>query len=378
MLLRRACSTAPTPELDQSDCWVFPSQGSARPKYTSSSSTSSSPATRSRRGVAPRLKGPPASSEEAQANSPRPSAGGRLIYATGSGGGEPDRLAWVSRDGTIEEVDPGWTGNFESVTISPDGTQAAVTINDGTQQQIWIKQLDRGPLSKRTFEGTANYRAMWTRDGRAITFISNRGETPDDVYVKRADGSAMAEVLIDIEASIVDNSWTPDGQWLLYRTGPPDRDIYGLRLGDSVAVPLVNSEFNDRFPTVSPDGRWLAYDSDESGRREVFVRPFPNTGDAIWPVSINGGRNAQWAHSGRELFYINTANEMEVAEVLEGPTFATGERRVLFPLQGIEALFDISLDDQRFLMIPPRGVSEQDELIIVENWFEELKAKVGN
>ncbi len=147
-------------------------------------------------------------------------------------------------------------------------------------------------------------------------------------------------------------------------------------------VPLVATEFLETAPRVSPDGRWLAYVSNESGPREVYVRPFPNTNDGKWLVSTDGGREPVWAHSGRELFYQEGQTLMSV-EVLPGATFVTGERRMLFSTLGFRTnpnyqRYDVTPDDQRFVMIRTRGSQEAVELIVVENLFEELKAKVGN
>ena len=147
-------------------------------------------------------------------------------------------------------------------------------------------------------------------------------------------------------------------------------------------VPLLVSEFQDGAHAVSPDGRWLAYVSAESGRDEVYVRPFPNTKDGLWLVSTDGGQQPVWAHSGRELFYTSGGSLM-AAQVLSGTTFAVGERRALFSTEGYHEAgrhpeYDVTPDDQRFLMIRDLSGSEQTELIVVENVIEELKANVGN
>ena len=138
-------------------------------------------------------------------------------------------------------------------------------------------------------------------------------------------------------------------------------------------------------PAVSPDGRWLAYVSNEGGGRyEVYVRPFPNTSDGKWPVSTDGGIEPVWAHSGRELFYKGSENlTLMVLEVLPEPTFVIGERRALFAIQRFlldpnYPQYDVTPDGQRFVMIRTRAVEEAGQLILVENFFEELKAKVGN
>ena len=158
---------------------------------------------------------------------------------------------------------------------------------------------------------------------------------------------------------------------------------------DTIPVPLVVTESDEQAPAVSPDGRWLAYLSDETGRNEVFVRPFPDTDRGKWQISEGGARAPLWAHNGRELFYMSADRDMMVAEIQAGPPFSVGQRRVLFRVDQRYAMsvvtggYDITADDQRFLM-RRLAVGTDDEagdtrrLILVQNWFEELKAKVGN
>ncbi len=156
---------------------------------------------------------------------------------------------------------------------------------------------------------------------------------------------------------------------------------------DSVPVPLLTEQFDEISPTVSPSGKWLAYASNETGRFEVYVRPFPDTDAGRWQVSTNGGREPVWAHSGRELFYLGPS-EMIAAQLTTEPAFNRGEQRTLFS-RGSEYVrgsnytaYDVSPDDQRFVMIRRtiNAAQGQDStrLMLVENWFEELKAKVGN
>jgi len=319
------------------------------------------------------------------------SATGTLFYTTGRVGGRLTELVWVTRDGTAEEIDPGWTGDFWWPKLSPDGTQLAVGIVANNEQQVWIKQLDRGPLPKLTFTGTVNFGPAWTPDGRSVAFLSDRVDDLDlyvlRAYVRRADGSAQAELLLDEERVVNEVTYSPDGEWLVYRGNGERRDLYALRVGaDSGPVPLVATEFEETSPAVSPDGRWLAYVANQSGRREVYVRPFPNTNDGRWLVSTNGGFEPVWAHSGQALFYRDLDNLIEVEVLQGGPSFVTGERRVLFSSQGFRRSFehqqyDVTPDDQRFVMIRNRVSEELEaagELIVVENFFEELKAKVGN
>ncbi len=310
------------------------------------------------------------------------SATGTLFYTTGSVGSGLAELVWVTRDGTAEEINPGWTGDFRFPKLSPDGKQLAVSIRANDEEQIWIRQLDQGPLPKLTFTGTVNFRPAWTPDGRSVAYSSNRGDN-QDLYLRRADGTGQADLLLDEEQPIWQVTYSPDGEWLVYWVIAESRDLYAVRVGvDSVPVPLVATEFDEFVPAVSPDGRWLAYVSNLSGQREVYVRPFPNTNDGKWQISTDGGQEPVWAHSGRELFYRGGQSLMSV-EVLPGATFVTGERRVLFSTQGFRAnrnhqQYDVTPDDQRFVMIRNLGAEEAVELIVVENLFEELKAKVEN
>ena len=248
---------------------------------------------------------------------------------------------------------------------------------------IWIKEMDGGPFSRRTFQG-ASIRPVWSPDGRSVMYRSDIGLSYD-LLVKRADGSGPAEVLLDLDEDLAEGLWSSDGQWLVVRTDPP-RNVYAVRPGiDSVPVPLLTEEFNERAPALSPDGQWLAYVSDESGRNEVYVRSFPNVADTKQQVSTDGGVEPRWAHSGQELFYKNPARELLAATVRTDPTFAVVERRVLFTVpSGIPNFlehprYDVSRDDQRFIMFRTVGTGERpSKLIVVENFFEELKAKVGN
>ena len=198
-----------------------------------------------------------------------------------------------------------------------------------------------------------------------------------------ADGGP-AELLWDDERPIFEGFLSRDRR-LVYRVGDHDRvfgAIYAIRPdADTVGTALVVTEFWDRAATLSPNGRWLAYVSNELGRDEVYVVSFPNAADTKRLVSTAGGSEPVWAHSGKELFYRN-GDDLVAVDVTVQPTFAAGQQRVLFSIAGVSrspfhALYDISPDDQRFVMLR-RVQAEQGELIWVDNWFEELKAKVGN
>ena len=304
---------------------------------------------------------------------------GTLVYAAGDATQELGQWqpVWVTREGAEQEIDPGWREDIRFPAPSPDGSRLAVNITQAGESQVWIKQLDQGPLSKFTFSQGVNSRPAWTPDGLTVAFVSSRGEAPD-LFARRADGSALARPLLEQDGSLNEVVYSPDGEWLLYRLG---QDLYARGVGsDGEPVVLANTPAFEGHPAVSPDGRWLAYTSSESGQREVYVHPFPNTGDARWLVS-SGGEEPVWAHSGRELFFRSLDQQLMAVEVLPGTTFVEGETRSLFPLVGYRSsgthqYYDVAPDDDRFVFV--RRVAGSRRLIVVENFFEELKRLVPN
>jgi serine/threonine-protein kinase len=314
---------------------------------------------------------------------------GTLLYTRGAGTGKQE-LVWVTRDGKAQSVDPDWQGSFGEPSLSPDGKRLAVTLlpnasYDGIARtsDIWIKRMDRGPSIKLTLDGMTSSYAAWTPDSRSVTFSSNNAG-PFDLWTKRADGSTQAALQVHEKRGLYSPRWSPDGKWLVFRTAREQAgagDILGIRPGiDTVAVPLAATKFTENAPAVSPDGRWLAYSSNESGQYDVYVVPFPNTAAAKWAVSTRGGTEPLWSHSGRELFYRDVAGNLVAVEVQSAPTFALGRSTALFPAaayfsfaRGLE--YAVAPDDRRFLMIRQVPGGAPDELIVVDNWFEELKAK---
>ena len=311
------------------------------------------------------------------------SQAGTLVYATSTGTAKK-QLVWVTRDGKAQSVDPDWEGDFLFPAISPDGKRLAVARRTDAQTiDLWIKQLDRGPSIKLTLEGSGNLFPTWTPDGRSVTFSSNTAGSYD-LWTKRADGSAQAVLQFHEKRNVFGARWSPDGKWLIFQTDASELgsgDILGIRLGiDTTPVPLVATRFTEVAPAPSPDGRWLAYTSNESGRYEIYVVPFPNTGAAKWAVSTRGGTEPQWSRSGKELFYRDGSRNLVAVAIRTTPTFSLGGSTALFSAAGFAsdefgAEYAVAPDDQRFLMIRSRAASGSDELIVVENWFEELKAK---
>ena len=329
------------------------------------------------------------------------SESGRLLYGSGRRTPGVYEIVWVTRDGEVSAPDPEWTfdpgDNNRGLALAPDGNQVVVTVLEDDNIDIWIKQLPRGPASRLTFDPGQDVRPRWSPDGRAVTFLSDRGGRATSVYSSLATGTGGAELLLQHEQRpFWEAVYAPDGEWLIARTGglstvSGGRDIWGIRPGqDSVPRALLVTEFDEKAIALSPNGRWLAYESDETGRNEVYVRPFPNVTDGKWQVSIGGGVMPRWAHSGRELFYVNTDNEMVSASIRPGTTMSVGDRRSLFTLPpGIlfrqdeqYALYDVGLDDRRFLMMrvveDMQAPAARPELILIENWDEALRQQTGN
>ena len=263
----------------------------------------------------------------------------------------------------------------------------AVSRATADGQHIWVKPLDDGPASRLTFSGIVHLRSTWTPDGESLLFVSDRTGA-GALYRKRADGSAAAEQLRWYDdRPVFGVEVSRDGRWIVFRTdnqAPGRGDILAFEVGgDTVPRVLVATPGEDMSPTLSPDGRFLAYSSDESRRREVYVIPFPNVDATVWQVSTGGGTEPLWSNSGRELFYRDFDDNLVAVQIVRDPTFSVGVQRPLFSAKDYQSSvshrsYDVTPDDQRFLMIKPEQGNGEGEFILVLNAFEELKAKVGN
>src|SRR6266566_550173 len=268
------------------------------------------------------------------------SATGTLVYATGAGEGKQE-LVWVTRDGKARAVDPDWPCTYVGFpALSPDG--------------------------------------------RSVTFSSTHATGAVDLWTKRVDGGAPAVMQLHRKGNLYNARWSPDGKWLLFQTDiatPGAGDILGIRPGmDTAPVPVVATPFTEMSPAFSPNGRWLAYASNETGADEIYVVPFPNTGAGKRAISAGGGTEPLWSHRGNELFYRDASGDLVAVEVHTNPTFSLGRSVALFPAAGFSSLrfipqYAVALDDRRFLMIRPLQTGAPDKLIVVENWFEELRTK---
>jgi serine/threonine-protein kinase len=325
---------------------------------------------------------------------------GTLLYITGAAddGGQSFEAVWVTRNGTASLVDSSWQWkqppNGNGLTLAPDGRHVALNIREPGRgsSDVWVKQLERGPLTRLTFEG-ATSRPVWSADGRHLWYVS-RDSTGVNLRRRRADGTASPEVVLDATGDMEEIVSTPDTMVMIVRMSDAGgRRIFLFRrnagTGDSALTPLLAAKTYDQVsPALSPDGRWLAYTSTESGRDEVYVRPFPDVEAGRWQISRDGGSEPVWSHTGRELFFRSeTPRTVVSVPVLPGPAFATGDQKVLFEdrffRQRLHVQYAVTPDDQRFLF---RRRVQRDEtpdatvdpgVMLVRHWLAELDLR-GN
>jgi serine/threonine-protein kinase len=311
---------------------------------------------------------------------------GGAIQSAGSG-----EALFVDRDGTAQPIDDGLEFDLSpasGIAVSPDGSLLAIGMQSAGVNNIWIKDLtrSRGPLSRLTFGTEGQIVPRWLPDGASVAFTNTAGSM---LYTKRADNIGDPTDVTATDKAITASTWSSDGEWVLLRVGRGGggrRDILAFRPGtDSVPAPLLaDDRYDEISPDISPDGRWIAYASNESGRFEVYVRPFPDVQGGRWQVSNNSGVNPKWSNRGQELFYEGPTGMM-AAEFDTTPTFRVGDLQELFALGpefygGLNyRTYDLMPDD-RFVIIRTQALPDAGEmkLVIVQNWFEELKAKMGN
>jgi serine/threonine-protein kinase len=285
------------------------------------------------------------------------------------------KLVWVDRKGLATPLlkQPGY--KYQWPRLSPDGKRVA--YGDGLV--IWVYDIERGSRTRFTFDKNSGEH-IWTPDGKRITFWSSMADGSTRLFWKAADGSDQPEPLTDDKVEPYAGSWSPDGQTLAFYGSRPggQSDIWLQPLGGN-AQAIISTQFIERLPIFSPDGRWLAYVSNESGQKEVYVQPYPVL-DKRWLISNDGGNEPTWAGNGQELFYRNGYKMMAVA-IQTDPEFRAGTPRVLFEAEYDlhefdDQNYDVTPDGQRFVMIQSESTSETARIHLVVNWFEELQSKM--
>jgi serine/threonine protein kinase/Tol biopolymer transport system component len=309
------------------------------------------------------------------------SASGSLAYVPASLRHLVRQLVWIDRKGTIEPIpDAGERSYYNKIwlglSISPDGTRAAVQVDGGTTE-IWVYDIERHTMSQITNEGSSSQFPIWTQDGKRITYTGFRNGLRN-IYWKNADGMGEEEQLTTGENQQIPQSWSPEGELCFADWNPTTKqDLWILRLiGDRKQERFLNTQFQETEAQFSPDGHWLAYASNKTGRIEVYVQRYPETGKT-WKISREGGEVPRWSHDGSELFYRN-GDKMMVVTIQTEPTFWKSEPKTLFE-RLLEGQFGpgVVAPDGRFLMIQPvEPEPSATKINLILNWFEELKERV--
>jgi serine/threonine protein kinase len=301
---------------------------------------------------------------------------GSLIYAPGGVPPPPSNsLVWVDQRG-IEQPAAALQFPFSSPRLSPDGQRIAYVTSE-PERQVYVYDLGRGTNSRLTGEGWALY-TIWTPDGNRLLFSLGKSKAPS-LFWQPYDGSSPMERLTTSGYGQRPGSWSSDGKTLAFVDDHPDTgaDIAMLDVRSGRVTPFLNSQYEEWYPEFSPDGRWMAYTSDESSRQEVYVRPFPGPG-LKQQVSSEGGSEPLWARKSKQLFY-RREDQVWAVDIRTDGGLTTGKPHLLFEKPGYGRTYpirswDLSLDGQRFLMVKfeNRKPTPVTEIILVQNWFEEL------
>jgi eukaryotic-like serine/threonine-protein kinase len=302
---------------------------------------------------------------------------GTLVYASGASA-YVGKLTWVDRQGTSKPLTAS-PQPYGSIHLSPDGQRLAVLVM-GAANDIYIYEFARATFTRLTMEGY-NDVPRWTPDGKRVSYFRRNDPKQYEIVWKFADGRGAEEVLTTSKYAQWPMSWSPDGKLLAFTEWNQEGgDLWILPLeGDRRPQPWLKTKFLEWAATFSPDGKYIAYWSDESGQREVYVRPYASL-SGKWQISSNGGDDPIWSRDGRELFYREGTKLMSVA-IQTQPEFRAAAPHLMFEgsylrnINGTE--YDVAPDGQHFIMIEEATKQPPiTHLNVVLNWFEELKQRV--
>ena len=306
---------------------------------------------------------------------------GSLVYVTGEEPTAlPSTLVWVDRDEREEPVDAPLR-DYRAVALSPDRERVAVGVLDtGGNEDVWVWDLLRRTFTRLTRDEGSERNPIWTPDGARIVFESDSG-----MFWMAADGTGDIEQIPGSEPGSTPFTWAGDGRLVFDFLRPDGRDIRAMPLDGDAAETLLDGPFGEQRGTIAPDGRWLAYESLESGDYEIYVRPFPDVDAGRWQISTSGGREPTWSTDGSELFYVEPSSDrLVVTRVNPTETFEWDAPEALFSIEpytgGASRNYAVGRDGRRFLFKRSESGSEDGtedrQLILVQHWFEELKARV--
>src|SRR5262249_15237273 len=282
-----------------------------------------------------------------------------------------------------EEAIPAEPRPYRHPRVSPDGSRIAVEVEDPDNTDIWIGDSTRGMFTRLT-RGDFDSDPLWSPDGSRIVFTSVGGSP--GLFQQSVDGGGMPEHVADGSGSVRANSWTPDGKLLFEELAADNVQVLTSTSGSSsTKITLFDAPeyFNERLPALSPDGRWLAYQSTESGKMEIYVRPFPNVTSSRSQISTGGGYAPLWSRDGQESFYRNSTSVVGV-KIGAQVNFVVVSSSPLFNLAGYVLAgtggvpYDVARDG-RFLMLKsdaPGDSGSRQDIVVVQNWLDELKQLV--
>ena len=297
--------------------------------------------------------------------------------------GPPRSLVAVDREGNavplLDEQREYWRPR-----VSPDGKRVAVEVRDRLREQIWIADLETRTASPLAVDSDLNVFAAWTPDGQSIVFRSNR-DGIHGIYRQRSDGSERALLLSKRPGEPIPTAVSPDGV-VLFAEGSQSglRAIRTLRLDNGEVNEFLATPAMEHMAMLSPDGQWVAYVSNESGRDEVYVRPYPKVDGVGRRVSIDGGTAPVWARDGSELYYRSASGDLMAVPATMKPSFTAGRPKPLFRyagrfrISGNASAYDVLGDGKRFVMVtePQTPAPRPRQINVIQNWSEELEQRV--
>ena len=304
------------------------------------------------------------------------SSGDVLVTQTGKGA-NMSQLAWFDRSGKPagKVGQPGW---YDNVRLSPDGRRVATdqTDPDGRNVDVWVHELSRSTVTRLTFDPALDQTPVWSIDSQKVLYTSNR-DGNFDLYLKNADGSGPEQLLVAYGGALANAwDWSHDGKYVLVRKG---RELAYLVWPELTTTTLFQAKWTVRGAQFSPDGRWIAYASNETGNMEVYVSPFPSV-DGKWQVSNAGGQEPKWRNDGKELFYMSTDGKITAVSVSAGSSFQAGTPVPLFQTHRRQPMaaqdlfsYDVSNDEQRFLIATKLDEPNAAPLSVLLNWASEME-----
>jgi serine/threonine-protein kinase len=311
------------------------------------------------------------------------SGNGDIAYLAGQAQELQTTMVWVDRTGAVVPVDTAWVRDFNAFEVSPDGSQYAVSIQEGDDSDIWVRSVDGGPPRKLTFDGASDEPA-WLPDSEWVGYVADGA-----IWRRRADGSGVPVRVAEADRRPRYLHWTRDGRWLLYNDQDAiylqELDPEGIAAGERrVLIDDLDGGFEGQA-TVSPDGRWVAFVLVAGNRPRTYVRPFPDTEQGNWLITESEAAAAMWSADGSQLIFRDaTSDALHAVTLLPGESFAHTTPERLFDLDGLSlprldrGWVTALPGADRFLMLQIPGSTVDQKLIWIQNAGRLLQDLAGN